>query len=106
MAHGIEQAPVRPTMGVVTTDAGIRTGPDAVVSIKKLSALDLVAATAQGTGTGLENALDAGTVGRMALTAVPNRRPVGHALAPEARHVPMAGKTKHGLPLFQHGVMG
>lgn len=106
MAHRVEQTPVRSAMGVVATDAGIRAGPDTVVTLQEVATRHLVAATTQGADTGPEQTFHPGTMGGMALAAVPDRRPVRHALAPEPGHIPVAGKAEHGLSLFQQGIVG
>ncbi len=106
MSHRIEQPPVRSAMGVVAGDTGIGPRPDAVVPVQELPAPGPVTPGAEDTRFAPEQAADRGTMGSMALAAVPDRRLVGHALAPEACHLPVTSQAEERLPLPEHGIVG
>ncbi len=89
MADRIQEPLVRSTVRIMTTDTGVRTRLNISVLHQELFPCELMTAAAQLSPACIEHALNIGTMGTVALHAVPYRRFMGHAFAPELRHLGM-----------------
>lgn len=89
MADRIQEPLIRSAVRIMTTDTGVGTRLNISVLDQEFFTCKLMTAAAQLPPACIEHALNIGTMSTVALHAIPYRRFMGHALAPELRHLGM-----------------